>query len=111
MSWTTAAEIAHSVNSRARRVTEVVDEALARIAAIDPALNAFSTVTAERATLRARELDASGASGPLAGVPFAVKNLCDVAGIPTLAGSRINRTRPAAARDALVACRLEAAGA
>ena len=33
--------------------------------------------------------------GPLAGVPFAVKNLFDVAGLPTLAGSKINRDRAA----------------
>ena len=49
--------------------------------------------------------------GPLAGVPFAVKNLFDVAGLPTRAGSRINRERPPAARDAFLVRRLEAAGA
>ena len=49
--------------------------------------------------------------GPLAGVPFAVKNLIDIAGLPTLAGSKINRDYPAAKADAPLVQRLEAAGA
>ena len=49
--------------------------------------------------------------GPLAGVPFAVKNLIDVAGLPTLAGSKINRDHPPATTDAPLIARLEAAGA
>src|SRR5439155_598227 len=49
--------------------------------------------------------------GPLAGVPFAVKNLFDVAGLPTLAGSKINRDCAPAARDATLIARLETAGA
>ena len=48
---------------------------------------------------------------PFAGVPFAVKNLFDVAGLPTLAGSKINRDLPPAPRDAALIERLEAAGA
>ena len=44
-------------------------------------------------------------------MPFAVKNLFDVAGLPTLAGSKINRDLPPAARDAALIERLEAAGA
>ena len=61
-----------------------------------------------RLTTRVRE-----ANGflPLAGVPFAVKNLFDVAGLPTLAGSKINRDLPPATRDAALIERLEAAGA
>jgi aspartyl-tRNA(Asn)/glutamyl-tRNA(Gln) amidotransferase subunit A len=48
------------------------------------------------AKARAVDLDlrAGKPAGPLAGVPFAVKNLIDVAGLATLAGSRINRGRP-----------------
>lgn len=49
--------------------------------------------------------------GPLAGVPFAVKNLFDIAGLPTLAGSRINAAHPPAQHDALLITRLEAQGA
>ena len=44
-------------------------------------------------------------------MPFAVKNLFDVAGLPTRAGSKINRARPPAMRDATLISRLEAAGA
>ena len=50
-------------------------------------------------------------SGPLAGVPFAVKNLIDIAGLPTVAGSKINRDHPPASADAPLIARLEAAGA
>ena len=77
---------------------------MARIAERDPAVNCFTAVTAERALADARRIDAivaaGGDPGPLAGVPFAVKNLFDVRGLTTLAGSKINRERPAAARDA-----------
>ncbi len=88
---------------------------LARIAERNPVLNAFTTVTADRAIARAAELDASLAAGraklPLEGMPFAVKNLIDVAGLPTLAGSKINRERAPATQDGMLVRRLEAAGA
>ena len=62
----------------------VTEAALARIAKHDPVLNAFTDVTADRARAKARAIDAAIAAGkqagPLAGVPFAVKNLFDVAG-------------------------------
>jgi aspartyl-tRNA(Asn)/glutamyl-tRNA(Gln) amidotransferase subunit A len=64
---------------------------------------------------RAAALDARHAAGdrlgPLAGVPFSVKNLFDVAGLSTRAGSRTNRERPPAEKDAPLIARLEAAGA
>ncbi|WP_379038166.1 amidase family protein, partial [Methylobacterium goesingense] len=88
---------------------------LARIARVDGAVNAFTDVLAERAGARAAALDAARARGepcgPLAGVPFAVKNLFDIAGLPTRAGSKINRDRAPAARDGAVVRRMEAAGA
>ncbi|MET0632804.1 MAG: AtzE family amidohydrolase, partial [Xanthobacteraceae bacterium] len=81
----------------------------------DPALNAFTAVLEVRALARAEDLDnahTEGRSlGPLAGVPFAVKNLFDIAGLPTLAGSKINRDAAPANRDATLIERLEAAGA
>ena len=76
-----------------------------------PVLNAFTAVTAERARARAaRSMRRTGGQpvGPLAGVPFAVKNLIDIAGLPTLAGSRINREHPPASADATLVTRLEA---
>jgi aspartyl-tRNA(Asn)/glutamyl-tRNA(Gln) amidotransferase subunit A len=74
-------------------------------------LNAFTDVTAERARKRAAEVDATKKKGPLAGVPFAVKNLFDVASLPTRAGSKINRELGAATKDQPLIERLEAAGA
>ena len=71
-------------------------------------------MTAVRALAKADAIDAArarGASlGPLAGAPFAVKNLFDIEGLPTRAGSKINRDRPPARADATALARLEAAG-
>jgi 1-carboxybiuret hydrolase len=111
----TAAEIAAEVLAGRARATDVLTACLGRIERLNPVLNAFTTVTTERARARAAALDeaiAAGARpGPLAGVPFAVKNLFDIAGLPTLAGSKINRDHPPAKADAPVVARLEAAGA
>ena len=64
---------------------------------------------------RARAIDRARGEGqtlgPLAGVPFAVKNLFDVEGLSTIAGSKINRDHPPAPRDATLIERLETAGA
>src|SRR5579871_3242505 len=110
-----ASEIAQAVRGGKRSALGVTEDALARIARYDSVLNSFTDVTAERARARARALDAAIAAGrnpgPLAGVPFAVKNLFDVAGLVTRAGSKINRDLPKAARDATLIERLEAAGA
>jgi len=115
MSFATAAEIAGDVAARRRSAGEIVAAALARIERDDKRLNAFTSVTAERARARAAAADAAIAAGkpagPLAGVPFAVKNLIDIAGLPTVAGSRINREHPPAAADGTLVARLEAAGA
>lgn len=88
-----------------------VQQALQRIAASDPQVNAFTAVLAERALARATAVDASGQQGPLVGMPFAVKNLFDVQGLATLAGSKIEREAAPAKRDAVLVRRLEAAGA
>ena len=108
MTADTAVHIAADVAAGRRRATDVVSHTLDRIAALNPLLNAFTAITAERALARAAAIDAAVAAGrpagALAGVPFAVKNLIDVAGLATLAGSRINRDRPPA--EAAVALRL-----
>ncbi len=108
-------EIAESVKSGRLSASEVVQAALARIEALDGSLNAFSVVCGKRARAKAGALDASrsqgGPLGPLAGVPFAVKNLFDVANVTTLAGSKINRENAPAKGDAPIIERLEAAGA
>src|ERR1700744_3601890 len=80
-----------------------------------PALNCFTAVLADQARAEAAAIDArlrTGAPvGPLAGVPFAVKNLFDIEGLTTLAGSKILAGRPVATKDASVVRRLRAAGA
>jgi len=110
-----AVDIATAVAGRTMSAIEATDAALARIAKHDGVLNSFTDITAERARARARAIDAAIAAGqsvgPLAGVPFAVKNLFDVEGLPTRAGSKINRDLPPAARDATLIARMEAAGA
>jgi 1-carboxybiuret hydrolase len=105
--WASAGEIAAAVAGGEVSAPEVVDATLARIAERDRVLNAFTVVTGERAKARAK----TGCSGPLAGVPFAVKNLFDIAGVPTVAGSKINRDNAPASADATLIARMEAAGA
>lgn len=110
-----ATEIAHAVAGRAVPALAVTEAALARIAAHDGKVNAFTDVTAARARAAAADIDARLAAGapvgPLAGVPFAVKNLFDVAGLPTRAGALINRELPPSPADGTLVARLEAAGA
>jgi 1-carboxybiuret hydrolase len=111
----TSAEIAQGVAGRKLSALQVTEAALARIAKHNPTLNAFTDVTADRARAKARSIDAAIATGksagPLAGVPFAVKNLFDVQGLPTRAGSKINRDLKPSPRDATLIERMEAAGA
>jgi len=110
-----ASEIAQGVTGRKISALAVTEAALARIAKHNPVLNAFTDVTADRARAKARAIDAAVAAGknagPLAGVPFAVKNLFDVKGLSTRAGSKINRDLEPAKRDATLIERMEAAGA
>ena len=96
----------------ARAVVEQFDK---HIVNANPRVKAFTTRTQRRAAAEAEAIDEAinlgRPVGPLAGVPFAVKNLFDVKGIPTLAGSLIRKTAPAAAQDAVIIQRLKAAGA
>jgi amidase/aspartyl-tRNA(Asn)/glutamyl-tRNA(Gln) amidotransferase subunit A len=91
--------------------TQQVTTSLARIQATDARVNAFTAVLAERALAQATAVDASAADLPLRGMPFAVKNLFDLQGLTTLAGSKIERNAAPATRDAVLVRRLEAAGA
>jgi len=110
-----ASDIAQAVAGRKISALAVTEAALARIAKHNPVLNSFTDVTADRARAKARAIDAAVAAGqnagPLAGVPFAVKNLFDVQGLSTRAGSKINRDLKPAPRDAALIERMEAAGA
>lgn len=95
--------------------TALVEQALDRIAAVDGDVQAFLSVNAEGARGAAAALEAERAAGhvrsPLHGIPFAVKDVIDVAGIPTRAGSRARANAAPAALDATMVARLKAAGA
>lgn len=79
---------------------------LARIERHDGTINAYTAVLADRA-----HADAAQAGGPLAGMTFAAKNLFDIEGLTTLAGSIIEADKPPAAADAPMVARMRAAGA
>jgi aspartyl-tRNA(Asn)/glutamyl-tRNA(Gln) amidotransferase subunit A len=108
-------EIARDVAAGRVSAKESITSALGYIAKLNPTVNAFTDVLSERALASAERIDSRRARGeslgPLAGVPFAVKNLIDVAGRPTRAGSKINNDRAPAAGDATLVQRLEAADA
>lgn len=93
----------------------VIKATLERISAKNKTVNCFTTITADSALAQADSLDQQIAQGKnpgnLAGVPFAVKNLFDIAGLTTLAGSKINAENPLATRDATAITRLKQAGA
>ncbi|MDH6701366.1 amidase [Streptomyces sp. MAA16] len=101
---------------RARRLSpvELADSVLERIEQVDPHLRAYVTVTAERARRAAREAENDIAAGryrgPLHGIPMGLKDVIDVAGEATSAGSRVRADHRAEA-DSTVAARLSAAGA
>lgn len=110
----TALEMAAAVREGRSTARSIVETLLARVESTHETLNAFTLVTATRARAEADAVDATiaagGDPGPLAGVPFAVKNLFDLAGEVTVAGSKINRDDPPASVDATAVERLCAAG-
>ncbi|WP_075215536.1 AtzE family amidohydrolase [Mongoliimonas terrestris] len=110
----TATEIAALVNDRQISARDIARLSVERIGAIDEAVNSFTDVTAARAFAEAEIVDSrilAGESLPLAGVPYAVKNLFDLEGVVTRAGSKINRDNPPAGRDSTLVTRLREAGA
>jgi aspartyl-tRNA(Asn)/glutamyl-tRNA(Gln) amidotransferase subunit A len=107
--------IAAAVRERKVSAVEVVKAALGRIETRNHELNCFTAVTTETALADAQQIDSAIAEGKnpgsLAGVPFAVKNLFDIAGITTLAGAKINAEKPPATQDATAVTKLKQAGA
>jgi aspartyl-tRNA(Asn)/glutamyl-tRNA(Gln) amidotransferase subunit A len=105
---------APSVRARELRSRDLLEACLREIEASNPALNAFITVMAEEARAAAdradREIAAGHYRGPLHGIPISLKDLIDVAGVPTTAASRVREGHTAAA-DATVVSRLRDAGA
>lgn len=106
--------IAVAVRHRELSPLEVVDASLARIARHDRAIGAFCALRADEARAEARALGERIAHGedpgPLAGVPFGVKDEQDVAGLPTTYGSVPFRNH-VADRDSTLVARLRRAGA
>ena len=113
--YTDVTSIAAAIRRREVTASAIVNEALVRIADQNPTLNCFTTVTPDTAIASAELIDkviAKGENpGPLAGVPFAVKDLFDIAGVTTLAGSKINAENPPAQQDATAVAALKRAGA
>ena len=109
-----ASELARLIRTRAISPVDVVQAYLARIDRLDGSLHAYITVCREQALAEARAAEqALGTSvplGPLHGVPVAVKDQFDTAGIRTTSGSRLHATR-VPAEDATVVARLRGAGA
>ncbi|HYJ98320.1 MAG TPA: amidase [Burkholderiaceae bacterium] len=85
-------DIARAIRHRERSAVETLELHAQRIAELNPRLNAVVALDLERAAARAREADAALARGeiwgPLHGVPFALKDCHEVAGVPTTAGSK-----------------------
>ena len=88
-----ATAIAQKIREGEITAREIIDQTLAQIDQRNAELNCFTTVTRERAIAEAIKIDQLIAQGDdpgiLAGVPFAVKNLFDIARVVTLAGSKI----------------------
>lgn len=104
-----------AIRSGERTAREVTQASLEAIQRYDGELNCFTKVLEVEALAQADATDARIAAGedvgPLAGVPFAVKNLFDISGVTTIAGSKIHAEKPPAERDSAVVERLKAAGA
>jgi amidase len=90
---------------------ELVTAHLARIDEVNPTLNAVVEVLRESAIGTARKIDETKPSGPLAGVPFSIKDSIEVAGTVCSAGTLGYRNNPPSTRDATLVARLRAAGA
>lgn len=110
-----AQDIAHLVRSGRRSALAVLEAALSRVRERDARYNCFTAITEGRARQEAAAIDARRARGeplpPLAGVPYAVKNLFDIADEVTLAGGKVNASNPPARRDARLVERMREAGA
>jgi aspartyl-tRNA(Asn)/glutamyl-tRNA(Gln) amidotransferase subunit A len=108
------AEAAALISKRKLSPVEYADALLSRVAALDPQVNAFITVTAELARSQAKEAEAEIAKGrnrgPLHGIPFGLKDIYDTQGILTSGGSKVCADN-IPARDATAVLKLREAGA
>ncbi len=111
----TGLPIVRAVHSGEMLAEEALEHCIARIEVTDPRVNAFTDGTFERAVNEARAIDARRARGetlpPLAGLPYAVKNLFDIEGVTTRAGSKVRNGQAPARADAVLVQQMKAAGA
>lgn len=112
--WLSAAEATRAFAARTLSPVELLQALLARIERLDPVLNAFIRLDAEAALDAARvaerEIAAGHPRGPLHGVPVGIKDIIDVAGLPTTCHSKILLDNVKTA-DAVVVAKLRQAGA
>jgi aspartyl-tRNA(Asn)/glutamyl-tRNA(Gln) amidotransferase subunit A len=112
--WMTAGQAAQAIAARKLSPVELMNALLQRIGRLDPRLNVFIRLDAEAAMETARAAEAEAASGrlrgPLHGVPVGIKDIIDVASLPTTCHSKILIDNVAAA-DAMCVSRLRGAGA
>lgn len=110
-----AMDIAAAVRAGQLSALAIVEECLGKMEAQEAPLQAVTRLLPERARREARAVDAAIAAGrdpgPLAGVPYGVKDLFDIAALPTTAGSKIYADAPPATVDAEAIRRLRSAGA
>jgi amidase/aspartyl-tRNA(Asn)/glutamyl-tRNA(Gln) amidotransferase subunit A len=110
-----AFELANAIASGEVSAREATEASVKRIEATDERVNAFTGKSYERARREADAVDAQRARRealpPLAGVPYAVKNLFDIQGEVTLAGSKVNHSHAGAGGDAFLVSQMKAAGA
>jgi aspartyl-tRNA(Asn)/glutamyl-tRNA(Gln) amidotransferase subunit A len=108
------AEASSAIASGALSPVALTEQALARVAALDPRLNAFITLAADRARAAAaaaeKEIKAGRRRGPLHGIPYALKDIYDAEGLPTTAHSRVLGPDNIATADATTTRLLEEAG-
>lgn len=111
----TGLETLRAIANGERSAAQALQTAIDRIEETDGRVNAFTGKSLARARDEAAGVDGKRRRGealpPLAGLPYAVKNLFDIEGEVTLAGSTINRSHPPAAGDAFLVQRLKANGA
>lgn len=115
LSSMTIRQIQHARQQGKLSATQIAHQTLAAIARYNPQLNAWTEVTGDRMLKEAAAVDQQfqqgDHGGPLAGIPYAVKNLFDVQGYSTLAGAKLFSRRPATTEDAYAVSRLQQSGA
>jgi aspartyl-tRNA(Asn)/glutamyl-tRNA(Gln) amidotransferase subunit A len=115
LAYLTIAEAAEHIRRRTLSPVELVDACLDRIDRHDKAIQAWITVLPEQARAEARaaadEIARGGPRSPLHGIPICHKDLYDMKGVPTTAGSKVLADAPPAKRDSAVVAKLRASGA